>query len=146
MPPPRDDKGARIQPTGAQVSQYMEDYYDKFLSGGNINGSPIVRFQREVVSVGRGPNCTGWTVCVRDVSTGDENGSVETLYFPRIILCTGVSSHIMVRGRNLFTISSGRESASISSGPFTRRCSEGWVQWPGRSLKQLMGGDGGHPW
>jgi len=68
--------------TGQDMSRYLEEYYEKFLAPRNI-----VRFNTEVISLKRGPKDQGWTLIVNDVKTG----TAETLFFPKVVLCTGVS-------------------------------------------------------
>jgi len=95
MPEPIDGKETGNRLGGDDISRYMEAYYEKYLSGTNANGSPIIRFNSEVLSVRRGPNATGWEVQIKNASAGTS----ETLYFPRIVICTGV--------RLCHTVSSG---------------------------------------
>lgn len=90
MPPPSDAASTGGRLSGGDISRYMEEFYKKCLLQQDQDDDPrqnIVRFNTEVIRIRRGPNEQGWSILVKDtIST-----KTETLRFPRIVLCTGVS-------------------------------------------------------
>ncbi|KAF6749420.1 hypothetical protein DFP72DRAFT_819004 [Ephemerocybe angulata] len=94
MTPPPDSTltGGRLR--GIDVCRYMEEFHEKHLripsDGDAKNEQPksIVRFNAEAVKITRSPNSKGWDLLVKDTVSGE----TETLYFPRIVLCTGGAS------------------------------------------------------
>ena len=97
MTRPSGDSGpaaAESRLKGTDVCSYMEEFHDKFLV---VDGKSIVRFNTEVLRIQRGEGEVGWNVDVRDTVTpptagGDEDRSLKTLRFPRIVVCTGGTS------------------------------------------------------
>jgi dimethylaniline monooxygenase (N-oxide forming) len=83
--------GGRL--SGEDVRQYMEGFAEQFLKG-------KIRFETEVLKISRGDHGRGWNVLVHDRRMGVEKVS----YYPRIILCTGVSFDRSIDPRSSFMI------------------------------------------
>jgi hypothetical protein len=83
MPPPEDHTKTGGRLSGYNVRQYMEDFAERFLKG-------RIRFETEVLNIHKGDHGQGWSVHVRD-RKGASAETAKVLYYPRIVLCTGVS-------------------------------------------------------
>jgi cation diffusion facilitator CzcD-associated flavoprotein CzcO len=80
----------------------MEGFAERFLKG-------KIRFETEVLNISRGDNGRGWNVLVHDRRMGTE----KVTYYPRIILCTGVSFDRSIDPRPYFMairVAAGRDT------------------------------------
>jgi len=79
MPAPADAAATGGRLSGVDMCNYMESFADKFLKG-------KLRYETEVLNVSRDGATSTWLVKVKILKTG----TLETLKYSRIVLCTGV--------------------------------------------------------
>ena len=70
--------------TGYDTHAYIKTFTDTFLSG-------RIRYGTEILSVRRG-QVRAWDIRVKDLASRSE----ETLSYDKIVLCTGVSSKVLI--------------------------------------------------
>lgn len=80
MPPPSKAESGRL--TGEDLSNYLESFATRFLSG-------KIRYKTEILNVRREQNgsTSAWKIRVRDLT----NSTEEEIFFDKIVLCSGVS-------------------------------------------------------
>ena len=101
MPSPEGHTKTGGRLSGYDVQRYLEDFKERFLKG-------KIRFETEVLNIRRGDHGKGWSVHVRDTK-GARAETVQVLYYPRIVLCTGVSFISTLWPLNLiWVLSSGK--------------------------------------
>jgi hypothetical protein len=83
MRPPEGHTKTGGRLSGYDVRRYMEDFAERFLKG-------RIRFETEVLNIRRGDHGQGWSIHVRDAK-GAGTETTKVLYYPRIVLCSGVS-------------------------------------------------------
>lgn len=83
MPSPEGHTKTGGRLSGYDVQRYLEDFKERFLKG-------KIRFETEVLNIRRGDLGKGWSIHVRDTKDASAE-TVKVLYYPRIVLCTGVS-------------------------------------------------------
>ncbi len=99
--------GGRL--SGYDIRQYLEDFKGQFLKG-------KIRFETEVLNIRRGDHERGWSVLVHDKkSTSADSERVRVLYYPRIVLCTGVSFIYTLWTPNPISAWSSGEQQSVLS-------------------------------